>query len=173
MNRRPFLRSGGLCGVVAVAGCLGSGLGLGNGNNESVDAIELPALEVAGSPGGTVALRQPNRLSLIDFFATWCGPCKPQMGTLGATRERFSNEELHMVSVTNESDEQAIKQFWRQYDGQWPVTRDVDNEATQQYSVKGIPTLVLVGSDGTEHWRHRGLAGEDTLKNQVSAALED
>lgn len=159
-SRRVFL-----AGAVAVGmgGCLGS---------SKEDVIRLRTLEVAGSPGGTVPVRRPGTVTLVDFFATWCVPCRHQMATLGAVRSTFDGDELYLTSVTTETDESAIRDFWRSYDGRWPVLLDPDIEATRAYEVKGIPTLVIVGRAGEIHWSHRGLARESTLMRELREAIE-
>jgi hypothetical protein len=94
------------------------------------------------------------------------------METLRAVRSTFAPAELRMVSVTNEADESAVRGFWREHDGTWPVATDPRSRAVREYSVTGVPTLVVVLPDGTVTWRHTGLAGRETLLEQVRRALE-
>jgi thiol-disulfide isomerase/thioredoxin len=172
-RRRDVLRAAAAGGVASLAGCLGSVRdALGGDAGTDRDVLRFDTLDVGGSPGTTVPVRPPDRPALVDFFATWCGPCRPQMETLGRVRQRFERSELHMLSLTTEAAENAVSKFWRQYDGRWPVAVDPESEAVQRYSVKGIPTLVFVGPDGTEHWRHRGLAGFETLEREVAAVVD-
>lgn len=161
--RRELLGSAGAVASTALSGCLGQLLG--------GDAIELESLDVGGSPGGEVPVRRPGTASLVDFFATWCSPCVPQMDVLRTVRDRFDDDELHLVSITNERDREAVRAFWVEHDGTWPVLLDPDAEATQSYEVRVLPTLVLLDPDGDVAWRHQGLAGEDELREQVAATL--
>lgn len=180
-SRRRFLAAAGALSVSALAGCLGGGNGgsvPADGSPSATpgddrDVMHLQTLQVGGSPGGEISLQPPDRVTLLDFFATWCGPCRPQMANLGEVRKTFSEEELHMVSITSETDEKAIKKFWTEYKGTWPVALDPGSDANIKYSVKGIPTLIILFPDGTEHWRHRGLAGVDNVTKEVESALEE
>ena len=141
------------------------------GTADDRDVVRLETLAVGGSPGETVALRPPDRPALLDFFATWCAPCVPQMETLRAVRTTVAPAELQMVSVTSEADENAVRTFWRDHDGTWPVATDPRSRAVREYSVTGVPTLLVVTPDGTVTWRHTGLAGQDTLLDAVERAL--
>jgi thiol-disulfide isomerase/thioredoxin len=189
-TRRRLLRGVAAAGAAGLAGCTSlPGAGADGGDSPSTagaaddssptgtgaddrDVIRLETLAVGGSPGETVSLRPPDRPALLDFFATWCAPCIPQMETLRAVRSTFAPAELRMVSVTNEADESAVRGFWREHDGTWPVATDPRSRAVREYSVTGVPTLVVVLPDGTVTWRHTGLAARETLLEQVRRALE-
>ncbi|WP_458206104.1 TlpA family protein disulfide reductase [Haladaptatus sp. NG-SE-30] len=162
-TRRAFLRIGtqgaSVLGVGVLAGCLGSQSG----------TSELETLSVAGSPGGSVRVRPPEKTVLLDFFATWCAPCGPQMKHLRAVRERFDSKSFYLLSITSETDREAVRSFWKEYDATWPVAIDPDLEAATQYDAKRLPTLLLLAPDGTEHWRHVGLAATDTIVSEIEA----
>ncbi|MEF8830399.1 MAG: thioredoxin-like domain-containing protein [Halobacteriales archaeon] len=175
-SRRDVLGVVAGAGVVSLSGCLGA---VGGGSSGDTDdgtgsgTLEFDTLDVGGSPGNVVPLRASDRLSLVDFFATYCAPCKPQMGRLGAVRRHFESEQLHMLSLTNESDADPVRQFWRDQDGAWPVALDTDSEAIERFAVRGIPTLVLLDPDGEELWRHTGLAETAAMKREIEAALNE
>lgn len=187
-TRRRLLRGVAAAGAAGLAGCTslpGHGAdGSGNpgaagtaddpstaGTADGRDVITLETLAVGGSPGEQVALRPPDCPALLDFFATWCAPCVPQMDTLREVRSAFAPTELRMVSVTSEADESAVREFWQRHDGTWPVATDPRSRAVREYSVTGVPTLLVVLPDGTVTWRHTGLAGRETLFDQVERAL--
>jgi thiol-disulfide isomerase/thioredoxin len=166
-SRRAVLATGGAVGA-SLAGCLGSGIAGSEDVSTRAAPITLPALAEAGSPGGTVPVRQPETVSLIDFFGTWCAPCKPQMAHLRTIREDFPD--LHMVSITWESDDTAVGAFWRRYEGTWAVAQDPELRSGERYGIRSIPTLVLLAADGTEVWRHTGLVAAEDIAAEVEAA---
>ena len=173
-TRRRFLEITTLATASAVAGCSGgSGNDEQDGRNQTAtdgDSLHLESLDVGGSPGGPISIQPTGAVALVDFFATWCAPCKPEMANLRAVRERFDAETLSMVSITQESDRELVREFWTENEGTWPVALDPDLEATQEYGVQNIPTIIVFTQEGEEVWRHVGLAGEDSLVEAVEEA---
>lgn len=145
--------------TVGLAGCLGT-------DGSEADTIET--LDIAGSPGEPVPVRPDGEVVLLDFWATWCAPCKPQMQELVEIRERFP--EVHMLSITNESDAEAVRDFWREYDGTWPVAMDPEVRTNDRFDVTRIPTKLVFDPDGEEVWRHTGLAAAETVADALREA---
>lgn len=132
------------------------------------DALALDTLAVGGSPGSTVPVRPDGTVTLLDFFGTWCAPCKPQMDHLRTVRSQFPD--VHMLSITWESDESVVADFWREYDGTWPVATDPKLKTGQKYGIDRIPTIVVFDADGRETWRHVGLVAAEDIAGELRAA---
>lgn len=172
MQRREYL---GACGLFAgaLAGCLGDGptesrtAGDGSASATATPGEnELRTLDVAGSPGGIRPVVPDGEPALLDFWATWCAPCEPQMDELRAVRESFPA--LHLLSITNEEDTAAIRSFWQEHDGTWPVAVDTELRTNQRFDVTRIPTLLVLDADGTVVWDHVGLAAADTIREALA-----
>jgi hypothetical protein len=89
------------------------------------------------------------------------------MAELGAVRERVPD--LHMLSISNENDPAAVRSFWTEHDGTWPVALDTDLETNERFGVQRIPTKVLVDAEGTVTWRHTGLSPAEDIVAAVDA----
>jgi thiol-disulfide isomerase/thioredoxin len=163
-TRRSFLRAGLGLGAVGLAGCTS----LAGSSDGSGSGTALRSYEVGGSPGGTVPVLPDGRVALLDWWATWCAPCKPQMAGLRTIRERFPD--VHMLSITNEGDAAAIRAFWREYEGTWPVASDTELRTNERFGVDRVPTLIVFDPDGAERWRHVGLAAVERVAEGLRAA---
>lgn len=108
----------------------------------------------------------------MDFFATWCPPCEPEMVNLGDARARFDRTEVFIVSVTPERDRDAIAAFWEENGGTWPVVMDPDLRATVAYGVTTTPTALAFAPDGREVFRHTGLAGPKRITQAIGKGLD-
>jgi thiol-disulfide isomerase/thioredoxin len=169
MRRRRLLATLGSGTAAGLAGCLSVGSG-GDGpgsTGEDYDGPTLQALDVEGSPGGPVPVL-PDRPALLDFWATWCAPCKPQMAELRSVRE--SVPDAHMLSITNEAETEAVREFWHEYEGTWAVAQDTELRTNERFGVTRVPTLLVFDADGEEVWRHVGLAAAETVAEKLREA---
>ncbi|SDE78481.1 TlpA family protein disulfide reductase [Halorientalis regularis] len=175
-DRRTFLTATGAA-VTALSGCTqlpgsrdGPGAS-GDGDAGTGDGAQtLDTLDVGGSPGETMAVVPDGTVTLLDFFATYCAPCKPQMAELREVRSAFPD--VHMLSITWERDAATVRSFWREYDGTWPVAMDPEVETGPVYDVRALPTMLVVDADGAETWRHKGLAAAATIETELEAARQ-
>jgi thioredoxin-like negative regulator of GroEL len=90
------------------------------------------------------------------------------MAELRTIRERYPD--VHMLSITNEEDVPAIRSFWREYNGTWPVAQDTTLATNERFDVTRIPTLLVFTADGEEVWRHVGLAAADSIARRLDEA---
>jgi len=164
-TRRSFLRAGFALGAVGLAGCTSLA---GSGGGSGDEGATLRTYDVAGSPGGPVPVLPDGQVALLDWWATWCAPCKPQMAGLREVRERFP--EIHMLSITNEGEDAPIEAFWTEYEGTWPVASDTELRTNERFGVNRIPTLLVFDPEGTEQWRHVGLAAAESVAKALREA---
>lgn len=107
-------------------------------------ALELPAWEgphwsLAGTRGQVV---------LLNFWASWCEPCRAEMPSLELLAERHAGDRLQVLAVNFRETDGAIRRFLAQTDCSLPILRDADGAAARAWGVRVFPSTVVIGRDG-------------------------
>jgi len=100
----------------------------------------------SGAPASMAALR--GRVVLLDFWATWCGPCRLIAPRLSALKDRLGAQGLSVVGITTDEPEAAAL-FAERHHMRYPSIVDTAGETSRAYAIAGLPTLVLVDKRGT------------------------
>ena len=129
-----------------------------------IAAFDLKALD------GTSLRSQDlvGKVVLLNFWATWCGPCKEEMPSLARLQTQFNPEQVRVVTVTADMYPQGIKRFLDHLGIRLPVLFDEDQELSRFFMVRGLPTTVLIAQDGQAVGRAVGPRAWDS---QESIAL--
>ena len=107
-------------------------------------AFDLKALD-----GATLGSRElAGKVVVLNFWATWCGPCKEEMPSLARLQSQFDPAQVRVLTVTTELYPQGIKQFLDHLGINLPVLFDEDQEVSRRFMVRGLPTTVLIAQDG-------------------------
>jgi thiol-disulfide isomerase/thioredoxin len=116
--------------------------------------------------------RFKGKVLLVDFWATWCGPCRVELPNVIATYEKHHKNGFEILGISLDNDEQAMKQFLASNKMTWPQYFDGLGWQTKlagQYGVNSIPATYLLDAQGKII--ARDLRGDD-LEEAVAAALK-
>lgn len=115
-----------------------------------------------------------KKVTVINFFATWCPPCKAEMPHLQNFSEQYNeNTQLIGINLTTRDDGfEALEKFIETYEVTYPILLDEDDRYGKMLSVSSIPTTILFNSKGQELTRIIGPVDEVTLNNLVKQYSE-
>ena len=105
----------------------------------------LTALD--GSPVQLADLK--GKVVVINFWATWCGPCKEEMPALGRLRQQLDPDRFALLTITTDLQREGIAQFLANMKVQVPVLFDEDQDVSHAYLVRALPTTVFIDPQGT------------------------
>ena len=100
-----------------------------------------------------------NKLTLVDFWASWCGPCRHENPVVKAAYEQFHELGFDVIGVSVDQDEEAWLEAVENDQLPWTQVRDSENKASEDYMVYYIPSNFLFDQNGTIV--AKGLRGED------------
>jgi thiol-disulfide isomerase/thioredoxin len=112
-----------------------------------------------------------KNIVMLDFWATWCGPCVEAMPEVDGVAKKFADRGLVFYAVNVAEDAETINQFLKTSELEVPVAMDPDGAIAQQYQANGIPQTVLIGKDGKVQVVHVGFS--DNLANELTSEIED
>lgn len=134
-----------------------------------------PSFEVTALDGSRFNLDAMNgRVVLIDFWATWCGPCNEELPHMKKIAKQFAGEPLVILSISWDSDEAKWKQFIQKNEMTWMQYRDADQSLTKMFGINSIPHYFTIDSDGvlTSEMVGGGSDVEGRLKKLLAKAHE-
>jgi cytochrome c biogenesis protein CcmG/thiol:disulfide interchange protein DsbE len=150
-SRWPWVIAG-VCGVVVAAliGVLATSPVQGDRavGSPLVGSL-VPSIEASDTTGETFDIDQyRGSWVLLNFFATWCGPCVTEHPELVAFSERHANGNAYVVSVAFNEEPEKVDEFFEDNGGDWPVIAEGNGRFALEYGVVKLPESYLIAPDG-------------------------
>ncbi|MDA8947106.1 TlpA family protein disulfide reductase [Luminiphilus sp.] len=126
----------------------------------------LPAIENAE---GELSLSQfKGKVTYIDFWASWCGPCRLSLPALNKLHAEFDAAKVQFVAVSIDVVEEDAWDFLKRYAVDYPVVIDTESEIARLFAVDGMPSGYLLDADGRVREIHVGYQSGDEMKLAAS-----
>ena len=104
------------------------------------------AVTAAGARISLVELR--GRVLLVNFWATWCPPCREEMGQFEELHREFAGRGLTVLAVNVRESQPVVRKFGKRMGLTYPLLLDPDGAIGRAYGVVGLPSTFLIGRDG-------------------------
>jgi thiol-disulfide isomerase/thioredoxin len=165
-------------GLVVAATCSVIALAVVQGNRSELRLAGKPAPELAlPLLGGGRARLPQGRVTLVDFWATWCAPCRASMPRVQKLYTEYKPSGVELYSVDTDDDsadrEPQVREFLLKYGLTFPVVLD-DGSAERAFAIASLPTMLLLDKQGKVVWSHVGAltaSHEGDLRTALGRAL--
>jgi len=132
--------------------------------------FSLPAVN-----GETVTLQSfRGKVVLLNFWATWCGPCREELPELARVQEKFRQRGLAVVAVTVDNELENVRSFLKKYDIKLQALCDKKKKVANAYAVEKMPSSYLIDRTGVIRFIHRGYSPEELkrIENEIDELLD-
>ncbi|CCW34876.1 thiol-disulfide isomerase-like thioredoxin [Chthonomonas calidirosea] len=141
----------------------------------SLSAQPAPPLSIT-TPHGTLSLANyRNHVVLLDFFASWCLPCRISIPSTERLYRRYHRRGFEVIGISLDNQPSQLSAFLRNTGITYPAGLPVTGDILKTYQVQTIPLLILVDKQGRLRWRQEGLGllTERQLEAQVQTLLKE
>ena len=112
---------------------------------------------------------------MINFWATWCGPCRQEMPLLDELQNRYNRVGFNLLGVNIDDDSRQAMQMVKELGVSFPVLFDDSKAVSELYDVKVMPTTILIDREGTVRYIHHGYKPgyEDQYLTEIRSLLRE
>jgi peroxiredoxin len=154
--------------LVAVSFCFAS-------NNAVAELINEPAPDftLKAKSGENMRLKElSGDVVLVNFWASWCGPCRKEMPLLQKLQDKYKDMGFTVLGVNVEEQNDAAKNFIDEVGVSFPILLDEANDVSKLYDVNAMPTTVIIDRQGNKRYVHYGFqSGDEAIYKKVVKAL--
>lgn len=168
MTKKRWMKKG--FAAVAFLFCLGFSAKASAINTGSL----APDFELPGVKGNVKLSGAAGSVVYLDFWASWCGPCRQSFPWMNSLQEKYRVRGLQVIGVNLDSKNEDVQKFLSKLPAKFTVAFDSKGTTPKVYGVKGMPTSFLIGRDGRIIFEHTGFREVDReiLEQQITSALE-
>jgi thiol-disulfide isomerase/thioredoxin len=135
----------------------------------------FPSLASATFDGGAAPSIE-GKVVLVDFWASWCAPCKASFPAYAKLQAEYAGRGLVIVAVSVDEHQDAYEAFVKKFSPGFATRRDRTQQLVRQVRVPAMPTCYLLGRDGRVRFLHQGFHGAETereLRQEIDTLLAE
>lgn len=172
MQTGPFRQFGFAAVVLAGIGCMSPGVAAA----AVTPAAVAPDFALRSSSGTNLRLsEQRGQVVMVNFWATWCGPCREELPQLNRLYEKYQAAGFTLLGVNVDSSSKDALGMAKRLGVQFPVLFDSKKETSRLYGLESMPWTVLIDRSGKVRYVHAGYKPgfEKTYETQVRELLKE
>ena len=144
--------------------------------SSGMEGQKAPDFALKSSTGENLRLSEyRGDVVMINFWATWCGPCRQEMPLLDELYNRYQRVGFNLLGVNIDDDSSRAMQMAEELGIDFPELFDASKEVSRLYEVEAMPVTVLVDREGTVRYVHHGYKPgyEDKYLDQIRSLLRE
>lgn len=112
---------------------------------------------------------------MLNFWASWCGPCRKEMPLLEKIYKKYKRLGFTLLGVNVEENSRAAKNYLKDVKVSFPILFDTTNKTSKLYDVSAMPTTILIDRNGNKRFLHKGYKPgyENDYKKQIKKLLRE
>lgn len=116
-----------------------------------------PTFSLPLASGGNAGLEvERGSVVVVNFWATWCVPCREEMPDLQHLADTFAGQPLSVWGVNLQEDAESVQRFADEVGVRFPLLLDADGAVVRSYGVRGLPATFVIDKEGTVRYRRLG-----------------
>ncbi len=138
------------------------------GSGSKTSGVQNPGSAASGTPFPEFR----GKVVLLDFWASWCGPCRSALPSLKRLQAVYGSDDFVVVSISEDDDESVWRAFVASHGMSWPQRFDSDSNLQHQFGVNALPTYVLLGRDGSVLQKFVGEEMAESIVERIGPDLK-
>ncbi len=130
----------------------------------AADVVNQPMPSLAGVRLDGAVPDLKGKVVLVDFWASWCAPCKASFPAMAELHQRFAGRGLVILAISVDQDGKAYARFLDKNHPPFATVRDLDQKLVAAFGAQTMPTSFLVDRQGVVRFRHDGFHGAATAE---------
>lgn len=113
-----------------------------------------------------------GKVILVDFWASWCGPCKESFPAMEELQKTYGDKGLVVLAINLDDDRAAMDDFLKEHPASFTIVRDAAKKLVGTVNISSMPSSFIVGPDGKIAAIHKGFHGKETSQ-QYAKEIDD
>jgi peroxiredoxin len=126
---------------------------------------EIGLTDLSGKKVTAASLK--GKVVIVDFWASWCAPCKEEMPVLQRLHKKYGPKGLVVVGVSVDNDASNVKGFLKKLGVSFPIVHDAKHAVSERYSPPTMPSSYIVDRKGIVRHVHKGFRAGDAKKMEA------
>lgn len=133
-----------------------------------------PGFNLAGIEGEVSLAEQQGKVVYLDFWASWCTPCRQSFPWMNELKARYGNKGLKIIAINLDKSREESQPFLDTTQPEFTIAFDPEGKIAEAYQVMGMPSSYLIDRNGQLHHSHIGFRDKDkaALEQQIEELLQ-